>query len=250
MMSEEVSGKQFSRRRLLQIGAVGMAGAAVAGRLPAAEAKEKPTKPPPLRFLTNWEFALVTAMGETIWPTDDLGPGAREAGVGHYIDGQLAGGYGQGHRTYFNGPFFTAVTSGHGFQIPLTPADIYRAFLPSVDQYAKTTFGASYVDLGAAAQAQVMSAMSAGTASIALAGSTAFTSTDFFNMFRQNVLEGMLADPSYGGNKDMVGWKYVGFPGNPMRNGAVYAKLIFNDKPYPLQYKPAPMPQDVKGGMM
>jgi gluconate 2-dehydrogenase gamma chain len=248
-MSEEVSGKQFSRRRLLQIGAAGMAGAAVAGRLPAAEAKEKPMKPPPLRFLTNWEFALVTAMGETIWPTDELGPGARETGVAHYIDGQLASGWGQGHRTYFNGPFFTPVDSGHGFQIPLTPADIYRAFLPAVDQYAKATYGAPYTDLDAATQAKVMTDLSAGTANVALAGSTVFTSKDFFNMFRQNVLEGMLADPSYGGNKNLIGWKYVGFPGNPMRNGAEYAKLIFNDKPYPFQYKPAPMPQDVKGGM-
>jgi gluconate 2-dehydrogenase gamma chain len=59
----------------------------------------------------------------------------------------------------------------------------------------------------------------------------------------------MLADPSYGGNKNMGGWRYVGFPGNPMRGGADYAKWIFNSKPYPFQYKPAPMPQDMKGAM-
>jgi gluconate 2-dehydrogenase gamma chain len=249
MMSEEVSGKPLSRRKLLQIGAVSVAGAAVAGRLPAAEAKEKPTKPPPLRFLTKWEFALVVAMAETIWPSDELGPGAREACVGYYLDGQLAGGWGQGHRFYLNGPFFTPADSGHGFQIPMTPADIYRAFLPSVDQYARTKYGGQYTDLDAATQTKVMTDLRAGTATVALAGSTAFTSTDFFNLFRQNVLEGMLADPSYGGNKNMGGWRYVGFPGNPMRGGADYAKWIFNSKPYPFQYKPAAMPQDMKGAM-
>jgi hypothetical protein len=34
-----------------------------------------------------------------------------------------------------------------------------------------------------------------------------------------------------------------------MRGGADYAKWIFNSKPYPFQYKPAPMPQDMKGAM-
>jgi gluconate 2-dehydrogenase gamma chain len=242
---EAQPGRRISRLKLLQVGAVGAAGAAAGGVLSQpAEAKE--TKPPPLRFLTKWEFALVTAMAETIWPTDDLGPGARQAGVGYYIDGQLSAGWGKGHRFYLNGPFFTAADSGHGFQIPMTPADIYRAFLPAVDQYTKTKYGGPYETRDAATQTKVMNDLRAGTASVALAGSTSFTSADFFNMFRQNVLEGMLADPSYGGNKDMVGWKWVGFPGNPMRSQ--YAKLLFNDQPYPLQYKPAKMPQD--GGVM
>jgi gluconate 2-dehydrogenase gamma chain len=29
----------------------------------------------------------------------------------------------------------------------------------------------------------------------------------------QNTREGFFADPSYGGNRDKVGWKLVGFPG-------------------------------------
>src|SRR6266545_148692 len=186
-MTDGVTGRPLSRRRLLQIGAVGAAGAVAAGKLPAAEAKE--TKPPPLRFLTKWEFALVTAMAETIWPTDDLGPGAREAGVGYYIDGQLASGWGQGHRTYMNGPFFVPTDSGHGIQIPMTPADLYRAFLPAIDQYARTTYGGPYETLDAANQTKLMNELRAGTASVALAGSTAFTSASFFTMFRQNVLE-------------------------------------------------------------
>jgi gluconate 2-dehydrogenase gamma chain len=245
MENEATSGRRLSRLKLLQIGAVGAAGAATAGRLPSAEAKE--SKPPPLKFLTKWEFTLVTAMGETIWPTDELGPGARALGVGYYIDGQLASGWGQGHRFYLNGPFFTPADSGHGFQIPLTPSAIYRAFLPSIDQYARTLYGGPYETLDAANQTKLMNELRAGTPRVALAGSTAFTSADFFTMFRQNVLEGMLADPSYGGNKDMGGWRYVGFPGSPMRKGD-YAKWIFNDKPYPLQYKPAAMPQH-KGAM-
>jgi gluconate 2-dehydrogenase gamma chain len=32
-------------------------------------------------------------------------------------------------------------------------------------------------------------------------------------MLVQNTVEGFLADPLYGGNRDFIGWKLVGFPG-------------------------------------
>ena len=35
----------------------------------------------------------------------------------------------------------------------------------------------------------------------------------FFEMLLQNTVEGFFADPLYGGNRDKVGWKLVGFPG-------------------------------------
>jgi gluconate 2-dehydrogenase gamma chain len=240
-------GRRFSRRKLLQAGAAGAATAATAGGLLTNPATPAQAATPALKFLTKWEFDFVTAMAETIWPSDDLGPGAKVAGVGHYIDGQLAGGWGQGHRFYLNGPFFPAADSGHGWQVPLTPAEVYRAFLPGYDQYLRTTYGKPYVDLDAATQTQALNDLRSGKAVIPLAGSTAFTSADFFNLFRQNVLEGMLADPSYGGNQDMVGWKWVGFPGDPIRRGDPYAKWIFTDKNYPYEHKPLPM-KPYKGG--
>lgn len=239
-------------RRLLLKGAAGAAGAAAAsGSILGDVAKAKPlaqeAPPPPLRFLTQFEFNYVTAMAETIWPTDALGPGARVAGVANYIDGQLAGSWGQGHRLYLNGPFFQPETSGHGWQIPMTPADVYRAFLPGFDVYCKSVFGNPYPSLPAPRQAQALTDLQTGKAAIQIGGSTAFTSADFFSMFRQNVLEGMLADPAYGGNRDMVGWKWIGFPGDPMRRGDVYEQYIFSTKPYPFAGKPLPLaPSSVK----
>ena len=35
----------------------------------------------------------------------------------------------------------------------------------------------------------------------------------FFELLLQNTREGFFADPLYGGNRDMVGWKMIGFPG-------------------------------------
>jgi gluconate 2-dehydrogenase gamma chain len=241
--AEGAGGPRLTRSRLLRFGAAGVAGVATGGTLASQlEAKDNPvTTPPPLKFLTKWEFDYVTAMAETIWPTDDLGPGARAAGVGYYIDLQLAGGWGQGHRFYLNGPFITPADSGHGWQIPLAPSEVYRAFLPGFDAYVRQTYGAAYPDLDAAKQTQAMNDLRTGTAKIAFAGSTAFSSSDFFIMFRGNVVEGMLADPSYGGNRNMVGWKYIGFPGDPMRRGDPYYKYIFTNKAYPFENKPLPM---------
>ena len=35
----------------------------------------------------------------------------------------------------------------------------------------------------------------------------------FFNLMLANTIEGFFADPIYGGNRDKIGWKLVGFPG-------------------------------------
>lgn len=246
------AGTRMTRLGLLHRGAVaGVTGVAAGSLLqisPADAATE--AAPPALQFFTEWEFDYVTAMAETIWPTDSLGPGARVAGVGHYIDGQLAGSWGQGHRFYLNGPFFTPSDTGHGWQVPMTPADVYRAFLPGYDQFVRTTYGNTYPNLTADQQTAAMTALQTNKATIPIGGTTAFASSDFYTMFRQNVLEGMLSDPAYGGNRNMVGWKQIGFPGDPMRRGDLYHDYIFSKKKYPYADKPLPlMPKYAKAGV-
>ena len=36
---------------------------------------------------------------------------------------------------------------------------------------------------------------------------------EFFKLILKNTQNGFLADPIYGGNKDMASWKMIGFPG-------------------------------------
>jgi gluconate 2-dehydrogenase gamma chain len=239
----------MSRRRLLLSGAASVASASAVGAL-ASAAPAAAAATPRIRFFTGYEFRLVTAMAEVIWPTDDLGPGARQAGVGFYIDGQLAGSWGTGDRMYMSGPFFAPVDSGHGWQINMVPRDVYRAALPVFDNYARATYGDWFQNLPAATQNQAMTDLSGGKVAIPLGGATAYTGVDFFSLFRQNVLEGMLADPMYGGNRNMIGWRWVGFPGDPMRRGDVYHDYIFSKKAYPYAGKPLPlMPKYAKVGV-
>ena len=40
-----------------------------------------------------------------------------------------------------------------------------------------------------------------------------FRSKLFFATVLTNTMEGFFADPIYGGNRDMVSWKMLGFPG-------------------------------------
>jgi gluconate 2-dehydrogenase gamma chain len=35
----------------------------------------------------------------------------------------------------------------------------------------------------------------------------------FFTWLRNDTIEGMFSDPMYGGNREMVGWKLIGYPG-------------------------------------
>ncbi len=39
------------------------------------------------------------------------------------------------------------------------------------------------------------------------------TATEFFEQALQHTIEGFFADPIYGGNREMVSWKLIGFPG-------------------------------------
>jgi len=42
-----------------------------------------------------------------------------------------------------------------------------------------------------------------------------FEAREFFDSLLQIVMEGFFADPYYGGNRDMAGWKMIGYPGLP-----------------------------------
>src|ERR1700733_9190391 len=79
----------------------------------------------PLRFFTAAEAQVVQAACERIFPTDDSGPGATEAGVVIYIDRQLAGPYGRDQHRYTKGPWMQSVPE-HGYQGKETPQQIYR----------------------------------------------------------------------------------------------------------------------------
>ena len=210
---------RVSRRRLLTAGAaitavpVAAAAAALGGSdVPFKEGQAN--APTAVDNLSGWtwftdvEAAFITAVVARLIPADDLGPGAVEAGVPTFIDRQLAGPYGRGERWYMQGPW-SAGAPTQGWQTRLTPAGLYRAGIKAVDAaVVRESRGGSFARLAAADQDAFLQRLEKGD--VALDGVDAKA---FFAQLLQNTLEGFWSDPIYGGNRDMAGWKLIGFPG-------------------------------------
>jgi gluconate 2-dehydrogenase gamma chain len=201
-----------SRRNLLKAAALTPAAAIVPLRFmpparPAAAATPDYAQPPDVYFAPP-ERAFVEAAVARIIPNDDLGPGAKEAGVAAFIDHQLAGPYGRAETWYMQGPWREG-TKEQGYQLKLTPAQLYRAAIGDIEAHVRGAHGGkTFAELDAGAQDGVLHALEKGDLKLPHAPSDAF-----FSMLVDNTVEGFLADPLYGGNRDFIGWKLIGFPG-------------------------------------
>lgn len=158
-------------------------------------------------FFTEPEAAQIKAIFDRLIPADELGIGASEAGCVAFIDHQLAGDYGRGQWKYQLGPYQSG-TGSQGDQSPLTPAQCYRQGLADIDAYCQKAFGKSFDALTHEQQDHLLEQMEAGHLQLRTVQAGVL-----FKQFLANVQEGFFADPVYGGNKDMVGWKLIGFPG-------------------------------------
>ena len=200
-MSEHDEG-----RRAFIVGAVGAGAVASTTLVQTAYAKTEKTKTPTAKipaavearaadravetfdghgvFFNDDHVATVAAFAERLMPGAPGKPGAREANVVNYIDLALAGAYAD-------------------------QQDFYRRGLAQLDAHCRKTYNQPFVKLSATQQDEVIGALEQGKAS-----EFEFpTAQAFFNTLRTHTMEGMFADPVYGGNKDFAGWKLVGFPG-------------------------------------
>src|SRR5262249_28422563 len=108
-------------------------------------------------FFTAEEAAIVDAFVDRLIPTDDLGPGAKDAGVTTFIDRQLTGPYGGHDWLYMQGPFSSTPLPSQGLQSPLTPRQQYRQGLAALQAYCKASFaGRGFARLSVAEQEKLM----------------------------------------------------------------------------------------------
>jgi len=159
------------------------------------------------RFFNGNEARAVEAAVARIIPTDATGPGAREAGVAAFIDLQLAGAWGDGAQLYRHPPFLPG-TPQQGYQLAFTPAEMLRLGFAKLDESARKAHGAAFADLTAQQQDELLASAEQGKLDFG-----ALPSAVFFGALLDLVMEGFFGDPIYGGNRDKIGWKLVGFPG-------------------------------------
>ena len=188
--------QDVSRRKFLVRAAVGAGTVAGAG-LPEVTALSPPQRsganPPTTQrsqgeahgvFFNHDDAATVAAFTERLMPGAPGKAGALDAGVLNYIDLALAGAYAD-------------------------LQDFYRRGLAQLDLYCRHTYGGPFAGLSATWQDAVIAALEQEEVPEFVWP----TAREFFNTLREHTMEGMFADPVYGGNKDFAGWKLVGFPG-------------------------------------
>ena len=158
-------------------------------------------------YLIQPEVQFLDAAVARLIPNDKLGPGAREADVTYFIDQQLVSAWGVHGRNYRMGPW-QGGTPQQGPQSPLVPQEIYRAAIRETNLYCTSKYGKAFSFLKSEEQDQVLHDLENGKVEL-----ESVSSKHFFAILWRNTQEGFFADPMYGGNKDKMGWKLVGFPG-------------------------------------
>jgi gluconate 2-dehydrogenase gamma chain len=203
--------------------------------------------PAGLEFFSPWEASVVQAATARLIPTDENGPGATEAGVVYFIDRQLNSPWGFSARRYNQGPYESGQPT-QGDQSALNLRDRYRLGLLALDAYAQQVYKTGFVQLTPDQQDSILTDLSSGkpdpfsattisaepfagpaTAPIDPAAQSGIGAQPFFQMLLSHTIAGFFSDPVHGGNRDLVGWKLIGFPGAHMD----YANYILNyDTPY------------------
>ena len=151
-------------------------------------------RPEERKILTRRETRTLAAVADRIFPTTDT-PGAVEAGAVNYIEQALAGAY-----------------------APLLR--LYRSGLRALDRLGRHRFGANFSALDNLQKDAILLDFEAGRVpDYKKAG-------EFFETARCHVLEGIFGEPDYGGNRDLIGWRLVGFPGQQFG----YAKAYINER--------------------
>lgn len=157
----------------------------LASSLPRPLALEAARRTSERLVLSEEEWKLVEAITGRIIPTDE-DPGAIEAGCVNFIDKALA-----------------------YEEAELLP--LYRTGLAAVRRLARQRFDRSFGDLSPHRQDRLLADLEAG--SVPDWPPDQASPQDFFQILVVHTVIGLLADPSYGGNREYAGWRLIGYPG-------------------------------------
>ncbi|KKE77890.1 gluconate 2-dehydrogenase subunit 3 family protein [Bacilli bacterium] len=161
-------------------------------------------------FRRRKDFEILSAATERIFPEDENGPGAIALGVPYFIDHQLAGGYGNNEKEYTLGPFSEG-TDYQGYQSPLKRHEIFTAGIQAMERESQENYGTSFAELEGEQQDEILRKFEEKKVKM-----KHVSSAYFFDQLRTATLSGVYADPLYGGNANMDGWRMKEFPGNQM----------------------------------
>lgn len=191
--------EDLSRRDLIVH--TGMAvGAALISTSAEAQTTAEPVPEGQLKTLTRLEYDTLDAICSRLIPSDENGPGAREAKAARYIDWGLSG------------ALNTAAAGGRGRDgaapaagPAATVREQYAAALAAIETHAVSSKGNSFTKLPPADQDAIITQLQNSQIPNAPTG--------FFNTIRAHTIQGTFSDPFYGGNYNGIGWEIIKYPG-------------------------------------
>ncbi len=193
------------------------------------------TRRPSYSFLNSDEASFIESAVARLIPADELGPGALEADVPVYIDRQLGGAWGAGAGRYQSGPWRPGEPE-LGYQLPFTPAELFRNAIRAIAAELEASDAGAFASRDPTAQDDYLRSLEEDERDLG-----GVPSNIFFQALLDMAIEGFFADPIYGGNRDMVGWKLVGFPG-------AYANYYELVDQYGIEFKRPPISLAQAGG--
>ncbi|HHY74766.1 MAG TPA: gluconate 2-dehydrogenase subunit 3 family protein [Bacillus bacterium] len=221
--------KKYSRRSFLKNSGFTIGGLAIGAGITSQFTKTKEvTKEVPvekivennanraLMYFSPQQYRIVDAAAERVFPEDENGPGAKKLNVAYFIDHQLASAWGTRGKEYTMGPFIKGEAT-QGYQGHLNRQQIFDIGLKGLHDHSMKTYQKPFEELAPEQQDEILIAFEADQ--VELKGVTA---SYFFSQLRSVTIEGVYADPMYGGNYQMEGWKMKNYPGHQMS----YTKII------------------------
>ena len=220
--------KQSDRRNfLLQAGLAGVASLGPAHHSAASASNAAPAAAADTyHSLGPDEAAFVEALVNLMCPADELSPSGVDCGLAIYIDRQLAGPYGKGDGRYQKGPFRHGKPQ-LGLQLPLTPEQLCKAGIAAIDAACVRDRGVRFAQLGPADADAVLEAIAGGGMTDERLPLGAWFNDIVYPLF----VEACFADPMYGGNRNAVFWKMIGYPGLPANHAIDMVR--YRGIPYP-----------------
>lgn len=157
-----------------------------------------------LTYFNDFQARTVEVIAERVIPGEGSDAGATEAGVVYYIDRTITG-------------FSTGLQR------------VYRLGLRELEAYCSRKYSGQFVDLTAEEQDEILRVfLGPEVGPPAVHPQPGLMDQDegdnpgydhlgllyrLFAVIREHAIEGYFCDPIYGGNRNTVGWKLVGFPG-------------------------------------
>ena len=155
-------------------------------------------------------LAIIEAAASRIFPTTST-PGATEAGVLNYVERLLTEAYPQ-------------------------LVGFYRDGCRAINRHARQRTGLGFLRISESEKDAVLHDFEDGKVPHFKRAS------EFFETLRSHTMEGVLGEPAYGGNRELVGWKLVGFPGHQFGYPDAYINRRVDiepaalDKPWPREH--------------